>query len=367
MDEQSVPTPEWMEHFRVTKTSGKELMTPFLFFSIIAIITIVVAAVLYTWALTFIRSDKQYPKVTAECYQTTEGDYAIEVIEVDPDAVCALQVNYKIVDENGDVLSGEERSARFIYGVDLAFQGSSSFPNTEDHEGNVSFMDMDVDGKISAGDHFTVRSVGNGGIAWVGYEFILKFDVTGDRMAKVAFDDQRLWNGTSERSVMQTVTLDSTNISVQNGTSVMDRIRYYIMGEGFYSFSFTYLGGGGYEGENDNGNEEEEGERNITFSMILNGEMIQNDSMSVKTNDFVSLHGNFTYEASYFDGFAERLNMSVRVSDIESNVTLFYGIREYSVVGSGCGCPSFLLPPPLQVVTVVIIVGLYYWKTRKRF
>lgn len=350
MEEIKGVIPREMEQLKPTEMI-KESSKMFIAFFIGIIIILVAAAVLYTWALSFIRSDKQYPKVTGECYQSANGDYVINVTELDPDAVCVLRVSYIIVDDHGKALPGAQGSVRDIYGVDLSFQGSSDLKSTGYRRGNESFVDNDADGNISPGDQFVVRSAENGGVAVEGYEFILEFDVSGDKMTRITFEDRRQWSGAIEQSLLQTISLDNDNISLETGTGVLDRFRYYISGSVRYSYSFAYVG---------------EETRNITVCLLLDDKPIHNDTKCVTTDELLSLCGNLTIKVTNYWGAVVINNITVRVSDTESNVTLFHGFSEYQVAGSGCGDPSFLHTPLLQFVTVVILVTMFFVPHRKR-
>ena len=134
-------------------------------------ITLVLAAVLYTWALSFIVSDKQTPTVGAVYKPYSTKDFAVHIEKVDPGAVQTISVNYILVDDQGKAVPGVKGSVSSIYCM-----------NPEFGQMNVTFLDEDRDGKISAGDFFVIISKENGGQAEVGYSLLLKYDVTGDKM-----------------------------------------------------------------------------------------------------------------------------------------------------------------------------------------
>ena len=48
-------------------------------FMVLILISILVFIVLYTWALSFVRSDKQTPELTITQYRSTQGDFIVEV------------------------------------------------------------------------------------------------------------------------------------------------------------------------------------------------------------------------------------------------------------------------------------------------
>jgi len=150
---------------------NEEAVSPVIAVILMVAITVVLAAVLYTWALSFIRSDKTTPTVAAVSQPFQNNDFAIHIDKVDPDAVSVISVNYYLLDDKGVAVPGVQGSVKEIYG--LRFNDDST---------NVSFKDNDRDGKISAGDVFQIKNKINGGMASAGYSLLLKFDVTGDKM-----------------------------------------------------------------------------------------------------------------------------------------------------------------------------------------
>ena len=150
---------------------NEEAVSPVIAVILMVAITVVLAAVLYTWALSFIRSDKQTPTVGAIYQPYGQGDFAIHIEKVDPDAVSVISVNYILLDASSSAVPGVQGSVKDIYGL-----------NVEDQYTNVSFQDNDRDGKISAGDVFLIKNSNNGGQAQAGYSLLLKFEVTGDKM-----------------------------------------------------------------------------------------------------------------------------------------------------------------------------------------
>lgn len=150
---------------------NEEAVSPVIAVILMVAITVVLAAVLYTWALSFIRSDKQTPTIGAIYQPFGNNDFAVHVEKVDPQAVSVISVNYILLDDSGRAVPGVQGSVKDIYGL-----------NFDDDYTNVSFQDNDRDGKISAGDVFLVKNAINGGQASSGFSLLLKFDVTGDKM-----------------------------------------------------------------------------------------------------------------------------------------------------------------------------------------
>ena len=151
--------------------NNEEAVSPVIAVILMVAITVVLAAVLYTWALSFIRSDKQTPTVGAIYQPVGSNDFMVTIEKVDPDAVSVISVDYFLLDASSSAVPGVQGSVKEIYGL-----------NFEDPYTNVSFQDNDRDGKISSGDIFLIKNANNGGQAQTGYSLLLKFSVTGDKM-----------------------------------------------------------------------------------------------------------------------------------------------------------------------------------------
>lgn len=150
---------------------NEEAVSPVIAVILMVAITVVLAAVLYTWALSFIRNEKQTPTVGATYSPTGNQDFAVNIEKVDPDPVSVVSVNYYLLDDRSQAVPGVQGSVKDIYGL-----------NFDDKYTNVSFRDIDRDGKISGGDVFLVKNKINGGQAEGGYSLLLKFSITKDKM-----------------------------------------------------------------------------------------------------------------------------------------------------------------------------------------
>ncbi len=155
---------------------NEEAVSPVIAVILMVAITVVLAAVLYTWALSFIRNEKQTPTIAATAGPTKSdiavyNDFAVQIEKVDPDPVSVISVDYYLLDDRGIAVPGVQGSVKDIYGL-----------NVDDKYTNVSFQDNDRDGKISPRDQFVVKSRANGGYADAEYSLVLKFSITGDSM-----------------------------------------------------------------------------------------------------------------------------------------------------------------------------------------
>ena len=311
---------------------------------IIILIIVIVMAALYTWALSGIHGCKDTPIITAECYLSTNGDYVIEVVEISPDAVSVISVNYIMLDYRGMAIPGEQGSVSDIYCVDLDFQGLEGSSRSIDHEVNVSFIDLDKDGRISIRDLFVIRSLDNGGIAGDGYQLLLKFDVTGDNMLYITFQNPGLWAHSIPIITMTSITHDSANLSLDNEISILDKFQYMDSSYGYFSQPFTYTG---------------DGNRSIDITLFLDGIPFYNDTEFVEYNDSFYVNGNLTHADHLPSREISTHNLSLRLSDASTNRTLYYGFVEYGVIGTSYASPSFSPPPPLQFITAGILFSMF--------
>ena len=158
-----------MKQWKMKK--NEEAVSPVIAVILMVAITVVLAAVLYTWALSFIRNDKQTPTIGATYSPFGQNDFAVNIEKVDPEAVSVISVDYILLDDRGTAVPGVQGSVKDIYGL-----------NFDDQYTNVSFQDNDRDGRISSGDVFLIKNAANGGQSSSGFSLLLKFTVTGDKM-----------------------------------------------------------------------------------------------------------------------------------------------------------------------------------------
>lgn len=324
-------------YFRQPPPSSSSIGGPLIVVVSIIVILIISTAVLYMWALSFIRSDKMIPTFDSECYVTNDGDYLIEIIEMYLDAVCTISCNYIIVDDLGNAVPGEQGSVKSIYGLDLAFSDE-----------NVSFLDNDRDGRLSAGDQFLIRSVENGGVGVEGYDLLVKYDVSGDVMNRIRLTREKGKNIDATASKVETEFIDSGNITVYRIGSVIDRFHHLNYQELHYFLSFVYTG---------------DEERNITV-LVRTAEFIDaKETILVQNGTIFNSSGVFSAIGDYYR--PETQNFSIKIFDTHSNTTLYSGIIEYVVIIEVCGSPSFLHSPPLQFVTIVVLFTVFSISSRK--
>ena len=185
-----------MEHRIVKNDEG---VSPVIAVILMVAITVVLAAVLYVWAASFLEQGESAPIATFFVQEGSDGIYHVDVIKVSKQEDLA-GFSFYLKDETGStyvggghgfgeiamqIIGGEE------HGIDTAYpdSGDPQLVNRRDNvsadDGTdypVSFNDNDRDGKLSAGDQFMVYGNGNAanGPAEDNWRLDIQFDASGD-------------------------------------------------------------------------------------------------------------------------------------------------------------------------------------------
>ena len=180
-----------MEH-RIEKND--EGVSPVIAVILMVAITVVLAAVLYVWAASFLEQGESAPIATFLTNQDSAGVYHVQVIKVSKQEDL-LGFSYFLKDTTGSTFvggngfgeiamqfqGGEEMGINKDYnGDDEALQSRAT--NVSNDDGSnfpVHFADNDRDGKLSAGDQFSVYGPDTGP-AVDGWKIDIQFDATGD-------------------------------------------------------------------------------------------------------------------------------------------------------------------------------------------
>ena len=183
-----------MEHRIVKNDDG---VSPVIAVILMVAITVVLAAVLYVWAASFLEQGESAPIATFFVEESSSGVYHVEVIKVSKQEDLA-GFSYFLKDDTGStyvggngfgeiamqIVGGEE------HGIDTSYTGDddqlkSRATNVSDDDGSVypvHFSDNDRDNKLSAGDQFMVYGMGNSanGPAADNWKLDIQFDLTGN-------------------------------------------------------------------------------------------------------------------------------------------------------------------------------------------
>lgn len=192
-----------------SKPLDEEAVSPVIAVILMVAITVVLAAVLYVWAASFIRTDAPTPTVVATSAKGSDG-YTLNIITV-TDKAPLTSFHFYLKDETGRTyqedrvgLIPDTRSDDWV-GCDATWDGKAD--EREDENGgaysnvtaaqarideladgqddggqylSVTFYDNDFDGKLTAGDMFKVKGNQDHHLANDDYSFNLKYTVSGE-------------------------------------------------------------------------------------------------------------------------------------------------------------------------------------------
>ena len=174
-----------------------EGVSPVIAVILMVAITVVLAAVLYVWAASFLEQGESAPIATFTVETSSSGEYYVKVIKVSKQEDLA-GFSYFLKDESGSTYVGGngfgEIALQMIageeHGIERTYNGDDS--QLESRAANISaddgavfpvhFFDSDYDGMLSAGDYFTIFGTGNSanGPAQSGWKLDIQFDASGD-------------------------------------------------------------------------------------------------------------------------------------------------------------------------------------------
>ena len=180
-----------MEHRIVKNDEG---VSPVIAVILMVAITVVLAAVLYVWAASFLEQGESAPIATFFVQEGSDGIYHVDVIKVSKQEDLA-GFSFYLKDETGSTYVGQGHGFGEIamqtiggehHGINMAYEGGDA--DLESRAANVSgddgtdfpvhFNDNDRDGKLSAGDRFHVY--GYPGPAADNWRLDIQFDASGD-------------------------------------------------------------------------------------------------------------------------------------------------------------------------------------------
>ena len=182
-----------MEH-RIEKND--EGVSPVIAVILMVAITVVLAAVLYVWAASFLEQGDSAPIATFFVSQDSSDIYHVEVIKVSKQEDLA-GFSFFLKDGTGSTFVGGDGFGEIAMqisggkeaGIDITYDGDDEVlqnraANVSADDGSkfpVHFSDNDRDGKLSSGDQFLVYGLrGDPGPAEDGWKLDIQFDATGD-------------------------------------------------------------------------------------------------------------------------------------------------------------------------------------------
>ena len=163
-----------MEH-RVVKND--EGVSPVIAVILMVAITVVLAAVLYVWAASFLEQGESAPIATFFVQEGSDGVYHVDVIKVSKQENLA-GFSFYLKDDSGATYVGSglgfgeiamQNITGELKGIDQSYSGdeedlmarATAVDEDDGSDYPVHFADNDRDGKLSAGDRFHVYGSGN--------------------------------------------------------------------------------------------------------------------------------------------------------------------------------------------------------------
>ena len=187
-----------MEHRIVKNDDG---VSPVIAVILMVAITVVLAAVLYVWAASFLEQGESAPIATFWVEEDSNGVYHVEVRKVTKQENLE-GFSFYLKDGGGSTYTGHSNAGfgevAMQYkdgepkGIDMNYAGdnetlqnrATEVSNDDGSVYPVHFSDNDRDGKLSAGDQFLVYGSGGSdasqGPAEDGWRLDIKFDASGD-------------------------------------------------------------------------------------------------------------------------------------------------------------------------------------------
>ena len=184
-----------MEHRIVKNDDG---VSPVIAVILMVAITVVLAAVLYVWAASFLEQGESAPIATFFVQEGSDGIYHVDVIKVSKQEDLA-GFSFYLKDSTGSTYVGSghgfgEIAMQIVggeeHGIDAAYSGDDEqlqnrASNVSADDGTdypVQFNDNDRDSKLSGGDQFMVYGNGNAanGPAEDNWRLDIQFDASGD-------------------------------------------------------------------------------------------------------------------------------------------------------------------------------------------
>ena len=185
-----------MEHRIVKNDEG---VSPVIAVILMVAITVVLAAVLYVWAASFLEQGESAPIATFWVEEDSDGVYHVEVRKVTKQENLE-GFSFYLKDGGGSTYTGHSNAGfgevAMQYkdgeekGIDMNYDGddenlqsrATNVSNDDGSEFPVHFSDNDRDGMLSAGDKFLVYKTGNSanGPAESGWKLDIQFDASGD-------------------------------------------------------------------------------------------------------------------------------------------------------------------------------------------
>jgi FlaG/FlaF family flagellin (archaellin) len=136
-------------------------------------ITILIIALLWLWLGSLIAVSKSTPRVDFSTDRDANGNFKVIIEAVSRGRISIDDVTFRVQDPSGKYVPLSHNTIKQVYGESI------------NSENDVVFCDIDLNGKLSAGDYFTIRA--GDGIGEPDGKFILIYRPTGEIVIKATF------------------------------------------------------------------------------------------------------------------------------------------------------------------------------------
>ncbi len=308
----------------------------------LASIIIISSTLLYVWALSYVRSDKNYSDtIDLHCCLTEDGDFLI--IVHDEYSTGALSVDATIVDVEGNELNYSTAQDYYMRDPDFS-------------QVNITFNDRDYDGGVSGGDYFLLPSKENGGVAEIGGEFILIWPHNGDIFGNTTLEaNHDYWEYAELKSSWNFIHVDeNVTIEEEQVASKFVAIPHKLKPEFQLLFQWSL---------NDT----------VNVSILVENVTISNFSVKSSENDEFHVRWkhdfdedyDFENETGYYCYF--KTKYTIQVSSTNTNNTILIVDREVRFIPLGHICTnSFQMNIITLLLSMIIVSGIGFRETRRK-
>ena len=252
------------------------------------------------------------PNIEAKCYVLASGDYLIEIEKIDENPLGTKACNYMILDSNGEFLRKNSGDARYIYCVDIDFKGDY-FNNG--FRANTTFIDHGLDGFVSIGDWFIIRSIGNGGVGEEGGALRLIYDYSFETMVEVTFNSSNTKETDIPTSHFEVFDYLEGEIDDIQRTTVLSHYASTYTDSTAFNISCKYSG---------------RTDRNVTMEINYSSYYPERD-FHIKFNQSIFISGSVGF--GYHIEWPRSLeNLTVILRDRDTQETLLHGQVQFFVV-----------------------------------
>jgi hypothetical protein len=310
------------------------------------VITILVIGVIVIFSIAFYFRvnesndyDKDSPNIETECYLSQHGDYIVEITNIDQDNWQVTSYYYQLYNPGGYYIPRIRGPLEEIYCLDLQFS-PQQYSQLE-----ITFIDHDIDGKLSRGDYFIILSEANGGAVEEGGKLVLRGSYNWGTLHNQELSSQIPKDFPYPQTKLSVTNIDSTNISFDHPVGFFSHWNTVEQSYSDYNITFSYIG---------------DGDRNISLDILVNGKLKESQMITARSGENISFTGEFySYfrhdqtNTSYFQ------NLTVVMFATDTNQTLLTGYYGYRSMKLSSVSPSFQHPPLLQFVTFVFLFSMF--------